>query len=146
MNPGTVLGFDFGLRRTGVAVGQTLTGGARPLVTLHDRDGHPDWDAIARLIAQWQPQTLVVGLPVNMDGSPHDLAAAVQAFAAELHARHGLPVELIDERLSSHAAQQRAAAMGGHGAPAGRAAKGQIDRLAAQVILETWLTQHGIAS
>lgn len=140
MSPGTVLGFDFGLRRIGVAVGQTLTGGARPLITLHDRDGRPDWDGIARLIAQWQPQTLVVGLPVNMDGSPHEFGVTVQAFASELRERHGLPVEFIDERLSSHAAQQRVAVM------AGRAAKGQIDRLAAQVILETWLTQHGVAS
>ena len=143
MSPGTVLGFDFGLRRIGVAVGQTLTGTARPLVTLRSGNDGPDWEAIARLVEQWQPQILVVGLPVHMDGNPHELSAAVQGFAAQLHDRHGLPVEFIDESLSSHAAQQMA--MGG-GAPADRVAKERLDRLAAQVILETWLTQHGSAS
>lgn len=142
MSGGTVLGFDFGTRRIGVAVGQTVTGAARPLVTLGSRDAQPDWAAIARLVEQWRPQTLVVGLPVNMDGSAHELAPAVTAFAAELRARHALPVELIDERLSSHAALERAAAAGGRRQSAGRAAKEQLDRLAAQVILETWLAQQ----
>ena len=142
MSDGTVLGFDFGTRRIGVAVGQTLTASARPLSTLRSHNDRPDWSGIARLIAEWRPQRLVVGLPVNMDGSEHDFAAEVQSFAAELHARHGLPVELIDERLSSHEAQQKVTAMGGRGAPAGRAAKEQLDRVAAQVILETWLAQR----
>jgi putative Holliday junction resolvase len=146
MSGGTVLGFDFGTRRIGVAVGQTVTGDARPLVTLTGRDGRPDWEAIGRLIGQWRPQALVVGLPVNMDGSAHELAGTVQAFAAELRARYTLPVELIDERLSSHAAQERAAASGGRRPPAGRAAKERLDRLAAQVILETWFAQQGASS
>ena len=135
----TVLGFDFGARRIGVAVGQTVTGNASPLITLTSRQGRPAWDAIGRLVEQWRPHTLVVGLPVHMDGSTHELAATVQAFATELGSRYALPVEFIDERLSSHAAQARAA---GSGRGARRGAKQQLDRLAAQVILETWLAHQ----
>jgi len=142
MNGGTVLGFDFGARRIGVAVGQTVTGNASPLITLTSRHGRPDWEAIGRLVEQWRPHALVVGLPVHMDGSIHELAAPVQAFAAELGTRYALPVELIDERLSSHAAQERAAG-DGRGRGVGRAWKEQLDRLAAQVILETWLAHQG---
>ena len=142
MMHGTLLGFDFGIRRIGIAVGQTLTGSARPLATVRSQGEVPDWKAIAQLVSQWQPNLLVVGLPVNMDGSAHDLAPTVQAFADELRTRFQLPVEFIDERLSSHEAQQIAVAMGGRKAPASRAAKEQLDRIAAQVILETWLAQH----
>ena len=142
MTHGTLLGFDFGTKRIGVAVGQTLTGNARPLTTLRVSNEQPDWDAIGRLIASWQPVQLVVGLPVNMDGSEHALAATVHEFAEQLRARFALPVDLIDERLSSHEAQQIAVNMGGRSAPHSRAAKEQLDRIAAQVILETWLSHR----
>ena len=142
MTHGTLLGFDFGTKRIGVAVGQTLTGNARPLTTLRVNNEQPDWEAIGRLIASWQPVQLVVGLPVNMDGSEHALAATVHEFAEQLRARFALPVDLIDERLSSHEAQQIAVGMGGRSAPHSRAAKEQLDRIAAQVILETWLSHQ----
>jgi putative Holliday junction resolvase len=142
MSHGTVLGFDFGTRRIGVAVGQTLTGSARPLTTLRSSNAQADWAAIGLLIKEWQPAHLVVGLPVNMDGSEHELAATVRAYAEELHTRYALPVHLIDERLSSHEAQKIAVGMGGRGAPSSQAAKEAVDRIAAQVILETWLSQH----
>ena len=164
MSHGTILGFDFGTRRIGVAVGQTLTGSTRPLTTLRADKAQADWAAIGLLIKEWQPAQLVVGLPVNMDGSEHELAATVRAFAEELRRRYALPVHLIDERLSSHEAQRLALTPspsrrergsrskelnniavgmgGGRGAPYSRAAKEEVDRIAAQVILETWLSQQ----
>ena len=141
-SPGTVLGFDFGKKRMGIAVGQTLTAGARPLTTLPVQNEQADWDAIDRLIQRWQPAQLVVGLPVNMDGSEHALTSAVKNFAAQLRSRYTLPVHLVDERLSSHEAQRIAAGMGGRSAPHSRAAKEAVDRIAAQLILETWLSQQ----
>ena len=141
-SPGTVLGFDFGKKRIGIAVGQTLTAGANPLTTLPVHNEQPDWDAISRLIQQWRPAQLVVGLPVNMDGGEHALTAAVKNFAAQLRSRYALPVHLVDERLSSHEAQRIAAGMGGRSAPHSRAAKETVDRIAAQLILETWLSQQ----
>jgi putative Holliday junction resolvase len=142
MSHGTVLGFDFGTRRIGVAVGQTLTGSARPLTTLRSSNAQADWAAIDLLIKEWQPAHLVVGLPVNMDGSEHELAATVRAYAEELRTRYALPVHLIDERLSSHEAQKIAVGMGGRSTHRSLAAKEQVDRIAAQVILETWLSQQ----
>lgn len=139
---GTILGFDFGKKRIGVAVGQTLTASASPLTTLLVHNEQADWDAIGRLIQRWQPVQLVVGLPVNMDGSEHALAATVRDFAGQLQSRYGLPVHLVDERLSSHEAQRIAAGRGGRSAPHSQAAKEAVDRIAAQLILETWLSQQ----
>lgn len=148
MNPATVqsegaiLGFDFGKKRIGVAVGQTLTATARPLTTMTTIDDQVDWSAIIRLIKDWQPVRLVVGLPVNMDGSEHALAPVVQEFAAHLRQRSGLPVDLIDERLSSHEAERIAATLGGRIDPRSRTSKNRVDSIAAQLILETWFTQQ----
>ena len=144
MNPGpaTVFGFDFGKKRIGIAVGQTLTASARPLDTVRVQNGEPDWEAIGRLIQSWRPAQLIVGLPTQLDDSEHPLAAAVQRFAAELQRRYALEVHLVDERLSSHAAAQIAATVGGRGAPQSQAAKETLDRIAAQVILETWLAEQ----
>lgn len=140
MSYGTVLGFDFGSRRIGVAVGQTLTGSARPLTTLRANNAQTHWDAIDLIIKEWQPAQLVVGLPVNMDDGEHDLAATVRAFAEQLRKRYALPVHLIDERLSSHEAQRIAEGMGGGKNPTSQAVKERVDRIAAQIILETWLS------
>ena len=139
---GNILGFDFGKKRIGVAVGQTLTASARPLTTVRARNEQPDWEAIGRLVRTWQPTQLVVGLPINMDGSEHELAAMVRAFADELGKRYALPVHLIDERLSSREAQKIAVGMGGRGAAHTQTAKETVDSIAAQVILETWLSHH----
>lgn len=141
-NPGTLLGFDYGKKRIGVALGQTLTGSARPLASVAVRGDQPDWAQIAELLAAWRPEALVVGLPQHMDDREHALAAPVRAFAAQLQGRYGLPVHLIDERLSSHEASQRAAQSGRRKTPGSRAAKEELDRLAAQVILESWLADH----
>lgn len=139
-----MLGFDYGKRRIGVAVGQTVTASARPLATVAVHDSRPEWQELDELVAAWQPWALVVGLPGHMDErtTAHELAAPVKTFAAELGNRYDLPVHLVDERLSSHEAQQRAQRQGRRAAPGSRVAKEELDRLAAQVILETWLAQQ----
>jgi putative holliday junction resolvase len=131
----TVLAFDFGLRQIGVAVGNTLLGTTRPLTVLKAREGIPDWPAIEALIREWQPDLLVVGEPLNMDGSPSALSARAEKFAKRLHGRLGLPVEMTDERLSSFEAKQQSRARG-HG---GDYRKEPVDSYAAELILQTWL-------
>lgn len=129
----TVLGFDYGLRRIGVAVGQTLTGSATPLSTIRARDGKPDWPAIGRLIADWNPDALVVGIPYHMDGGEQDMTRAAQRFCRQLEGRYGLPVHHAEERLSSYTVESDSS----------RGARGRaIDPMAAQVILQDWLQQE----
>lgn len=129
--PQTLLGFDFGRKRTGVAVGQMITRSASALVTLHSRDGRPDWSGIGELIAQWQPDALVVGVPLHMDGSEQDMTRAARRFCRQLEGRFHLPVFEAEERLTSYAAEHGA---GQH--------PGEIDKLAAQLILQDWLEQQ----
>ena len=99
--PQRLLGFDYGTRQIGVAVGQTLTGSAQPLLVLKARDGVPDWRQIAALIDEWKPDALVVGLPLNMDGTPSDMSARAEKFARRLEGRYRLTVHCVDERLST---------------------------------------------
>lgn len=140
--PTTVLAFDFGLRRIGVAVGNTLTSAAEPLATLAARRGVPDWDAVARCFAEWRPGVVVVGVPCNMDGSAGPLTAPARAFAAGLSARFGVPVEGVDERLSSREAGQALKARRQSGALRRRVRRADIDREAACVLLRQWLAGH----
>jgi len=97
----TVLGFDFGVKRIGVAIGNTLIRQAQPLQVIAAVDNASRFDAIGALIAQWTPNRIVVGLPRHPDGAPHEMTARCQRFANQLHGRFGLPVELVDERYSS---------------------------------------------
>ncbi|MCP1675136.1 putative Holliday junction resolvase [Natronocella acetinitrilica] len=137
MSPATCLGFDYGTQRIGIAIGDTLTGTARPLRTLQCRNpGQVDWPSIAALIDEWRPDALVVGLPCNDDGSPGALAPRTQRFARQLHGRFGLPVHEVNEHLSSVEAEQRLAELGQRRT---RDDPGAIDMMAAAVILETWL-------
>ena len=129
------LGFDFGMKRIGVAVGQTLTQSARALTTLSARDGIPNWDEVKKLITHWGPDCLVVGLPLNMDGTYQPVTHAAKRFANRLKNRFTLPVHLIDERLSSVDARAQLYAEGGYRA----VSQGMIDSVAAQVILQTWM-------
>jgi putative Holliday junction resolvase len=131
-----LLGFDFGMKRIGVAVGQTVTESARPLTTLKAAQGNPEWDRVAKLIKTWQPDALVVGVPLNMDGTEQPLTQAARHFAGELQNRFNLPVHEMDERLSSKDARERLFAEGGYKA----LQNGQVDRVAAQLILQNWLT------
>ncbi|HEB58077.1 MAG TPA: Holliday junction resolvase RuvX [Gammaproteobacteria bacterium] len=135
--PTTVLGFDFGTRRIGVAIGQTLTQSARPLTTLRARDGQPDWQEVNRLLAEWRPDALVVGLPVHMDGSEHERTQAARRFGNRLHGRFQLPVIWMDERLTSDEAERRLREEGGDA--------DEVDAVAAQLIVQSWLDQHALA-
>ncbi len=132
-----LLAFDFGTKRIGVAIGQRLTKMARPLVTLPAKDGVPHWDKLSALIKHWQPQELVVGIPLNMDGSEQPLTQTARNFANKLKEQYHLPVHEMDERLTTVAARERLFEEGGYQA----LQKGQIDRVAAQLILQAWLDQ-----
>lgn len=131
--PRTLLGFDFGTRRIGIAIGQEITGTARPLTTLHSRDGSVDWIAVSTLLEQWHPDALVVGLPLHMDGTEHERTRLARRFGNRLHGRYNLPVFMVDERLTSVEAEALLAASG---VPA---ESGETDRVAAQLILQAWL-------
>jgi len=131
---GLWLGFDFGERRIGVGVGQSVTGTARPLAVLPTKQrGQPDWPAIERLLREWRPEGVVVGVPRRDDGSDYPVTPQAERFARQLHGRFGLRVETVDERLSSFEASERL------GFDKRSAA---VDAGAAAVILETWFSQH----
>jgi putative holliday junction resolvase len=140
--PLLVLAFDFGLRRIGIASGDTLTGSAAPLVTVSCGPRGPDWDAVAGAIKRCEPQLLLVGAPYNDDGSEGTLAAAATQFAAQLAQRFGLPVERIDERYSSLEAAAQLKAQRASGQRRRRLVRGDIDSAAAAVILQSWLRTH----
>jgi putative holliday junction resolvase len=131
-----LLGFDHGQRRIGVAVGQTITATATALATLAARDGQPDWAEVTALIEQWQPDALVVGLPLRLDGTESESSRAAQRFARRLEGRYKRPVHLMDERLSSRTAEQTRSRGG---------ARQDLDALAAQVILQDWFELFGEA-
>ncbi len=136
--PETILAFDFGLRRIGVAVGQTVTGSASPLGVVVNGAGGPDFDAIAALIDEWSPARLIVGLPLHADGSPGELEPQVDAFVAAL-GRFRLPVTTVDERYTSREAEsvlKNARAQGTRG----RITREMIDSAAAEFIAERFLS------
>ncbi|APZ41972.1 Holliday junction resolvase RuvX [Acidihalobacter ferrooxydans] len=137
---GVVLCFDYGTRRTGVAVGQRLTGTARPLTTLAMPQGQPDWAAFDALLKEWRPSDLVVGRPTHLDGTASTLTATAEAFAATLRERYSLPVSMADERLSSRAAEELLREQRTDGRR-GRIDKADVDRYAAALMLEDWLAQ-----
>lgn len=133
-----LMAFDFGTRRIGVATGQQMLGTGQPQTMLPARDGIPDWDAIGRLLQEWQPDLVLVGLPLNMDDSENDMCARARKFGKRLHGRFHVPVEMVDERLTSFEAKGEVMAGGGsrdfgrHG----------VDDRAAVLILETWCRQQ----
>ena len=129
---GTLLAFDFGEKRIGVAVGEWALRQAHPLTTIRSEANAERFAAIAALIAEWKPALLVVGLPLALDGTPHAMTARCTRFANQLRGRFGLPVETADERLSSLEAEERLRESG-HNA---KSAKEHLDAIAAQVILQ----------
>ena len=135
--PATILAFDFGLRRIGVAVGQSITGSASPLGVVANRETGVDQDAIGALVREWRPGLLVVGMPAHADGSPSEMQAPIEAFIEEL-ARYELPVETVDERYTSVEAERvlKEARAGGS---RGRISKEDIDSAAAVFIAERYL-------
>ncbi|MBU3826903.1 MAG: Holliday junction resolvase RuvX [Candidatus Anaerobiospirillum merdipullorum] len=135
-----ILAFDFGLNSVGTAIGNTVTRTVRPLKALRAKQGKVADEALASLIKEWQPQLLVVGLPLNMDGSAMTVTPAAKRFAKRLEQSFKLPVELIDERLTTKEAKAMLFAQGGYRALAH--GKGDIDNLSAALILETYLDEH----
>ena len=131
---GTILAFDFGTKRIGVAVGNTILRCASPLTTVDDERTEVRFAKIAALLAEWQPGALVVGLPCNDDGTPHELTALCRRFANRLKGRFNLPTILVDERYTSLAASAQLNEQGIHG----RKQKTLIDQYAAQQILQAY--------
>ena len=131
--PGLVMGFDFGLKRIGVAIGQTISATASPTATLISRDGVPDWQGISALIERWQPVALVVGLPMHLDGSEQAFTQNARKFGQRLHGRYQRPLFFIEEQISSYEYEKSLKSA---------AKPGQIDAHAAQIILENWLSTH----
>jgi len=131
---GTVLAFDFGEKRIGVAVGEWALGQAHPLTTIHGEANAERFAAIGALIGEWKPVSLVVGLPLALYGSAHAMSARCTRFANQLRGRFGLPVDYAEERLTSVEAEEKLRENGRHG----RAVKEHIDALAAQIILQCY--------
>ncbi|MFI3246665.1 MAG: Holliday junction resolvase RuvX [Ferrimonas sp.] len=130
----TILAFDFGTKSIGVAVGQSITGTARPLIGIKARDGIPNWDEISKLIKEWQPDKLVVGLPLNMDGTEQDVTHLAKKFAGRLFGRYGIETLTHDERLTTVDAKADLFSRGGYRS----LTKGAVDAQSAAVILESY--------
>lgn len=137
-----MLGFDVGTRLIGVAVGNTLTASAQAVAVVNMRDKQPDWVRLDALIAQWQPDALVVGLPLTRDGDEQPMTRHARRFAQAIGERSRLPVHMQDERHSSQEAARRFARARAAGTRRRRDAE-QLDAMAAVVILESWLAQAG---
>jgi putative holliday junction resolvase len=139
----TLLAFDFGRKRIGIASGDTLTGTAGPRPAASVLTSGPDWTVIEREVRTLQPHLLIVGAPYNADGSPGSLANEASGFAAELERRFGIPVKRVDERWSSLQAKERLKTQRASGERKRRIRKEDIDSAAAAVILERWLAGEG---
>ena len=139
---GTILAFDFGHRRIGIAVGGERPPTASALVTIAARDGQPDWHELQSLVAEWKPALLLVGLPLHADGTEGQMAPDCRAFAAELERRFALRTELVDESLSSRAAGAELREQRKAGTRRRRVRPGDTDKIAARLVLEHWLATH----
>jgi RNAse H-fold protein YqgF len=134
----SLMGFDFGTRSIGVATGQEVTGTASPLTSLKANEGIPDWVQLEKLLKEWQPDLLVVGLPLNMDGTEQEMTVRARKFGQRLHGRFGFQVEFKDERLTTTDAKARLFEQGGYKA----LGKSRVDAVSAQLILESWMESH----
>lgn len=141
---GTVLAFDFGFKRIGLAAGDTLTRTAAPRPAVTVSQSGPDWGAVERELRSLHPRMLVVGAPYNADGTPGKMAPAARRFAAELQRRSGLPVDMVDERWSSLEANEALKARRASGERRKRIRREDIDSAAAAVILERWFAGEGL--
>ena len=134
----TLLGFDFGTKRIGIAIAQEVTGIANPLTTVTAVKHKPDWDSISKIIKEWQPDLLVVGLPLHMDGTQQPMTQAARRFSNQLNGRYQIPIALMDERLSSNEAESILNEQSGSGSLFQD--KAQIDMISAQLILQSWMS------
>ena len=138
----TVIGFDFGLKNIGVAIGQEIIGQASPLTIINARAGIPNWDDIQQLLKQWAPELLVVGLPLNMDGTEQEMTLAARRFGNRMNGRFQIPVEWEDERLSTYEALEHL----GIRDKMQSVKKGDVDRISAQLILQSWFNRNDNSS
>ncbi|MDQ2993788.1 MAG: Holliday junction resolvase RuvX [Pseudomonadota bacterium] len=134
----TLVGFDFGIKHIGVAVGQTVTQSANPLTALKAENGIPQWDVVDAIIKEWGPKALLVGIPLNMDNSEQLITKQANKFANRLADRYHLPVHRVDERLTTVEARQQLFEQGGYRA----LTKAQIDSYSAKLIIESWFRDH----
>jgi putative holliday junction resolvase len=139
VGPLIVVALDFGLKRIGIASGDTLTCAAHPRTTISNGPKGPDWTALERLLADVRPARIAVGEPYNADGSVSPLTEAARRFATELAQRSHLPVDLVDERWSSQDAEERLRDARASGERRRRVTREDVDAAAAAVILERWL-------
>lgn len=140
--PSTVMGFDYGVKKIGVATGQAITSTATPIAPIAAKDGIPNWSEIEQLLKEWQPDALVVGLPTHMDGTPTEITKRAQKFANRLHGRFNLPTYTSDERLTTYEAKANWSELAEvHGWPKHFVDNHWIDSLAAALIIKTWLQQ-----
>ncbi|MGB0865096.1 MAG: Holliday junction resolvase RuvX [Granulosicoccaceae bacterium] len=143
MGKNTLLGFDFGERRIGLAIGDRETGLCSPLATVYSKDGSIDWAAIKKHLEEWQPAALVVGVPRHMDGSDSAMTTRAAKFGRQLHGRFALPVFEADERTTSRQAESILRDNRGKGRR--RSDKGDTDKIAAALILQHWIEAGGSA-
>lgn len=132
----TTIAFDYGVKSIGIAVGQKITGTASPLSAVKANDGIPNWQTIEDVFAEWQPDNLLVGLPLNMDGSEQEITQRARKFANRLHGRFGLTVHTHDERLSTVDAKARLFELGGFK----KLTKEKVDSVSACLIYESWVS------
>ena len=131
----TGIAIDFGLRNLGIAVGNTVSNTARPLTVMRARDGKPDWEALTSLLAEWQPDRVLVGHPLNMDGTESEMGLRAKKFSRQVEGRLNITVTMVDERLSSREAKALAREAG----HPGDFSNEPVDDQAAAIILTTWL-------
>ncbi|MEW6983069.1 Holliday junction resolvase RuvX [Colwelliaceae bacterium 6471] len=134
----TIIGFDFGKKYIGVAVGQEITGSATPLGSIKANDGIPNWDNVQKYLTEWQPDLIVVGLPLNMDGSEQPLTLAAKKFGNRIFGRFGIEVNFVDERLTTADAKEQLFAQGGYR----NLKKDNIDAYSARLIIESFFEQQ----
>ena len=139
---GSCLAFDYGTKHIGIAIGEFQFKSARPLGTVTNNNGTPDWQSIRQYVEQWQPTDLVLGWPLTEDGDEQPLCNHVRGFAKRLRHNFDLPVHLSDERFSSVAAQEQIRTMRSSGQRTKRSRHADVDSVAAALILENWFTQH----
>lgn len=136
---GTVLAFDFGLKQIGVASGQSITQAGSPLTILSAKNGVPDWRQVEKLVKDWRPDLILVGLPLNMDDSESELSNRARHFARALHSRFNYPIKMVDERLTTREAKNLQSESEGQ-------RKVHLDDVAAALILDSWFQQPSLAS
>jgi putative holliday junction resolvase len=136
--PTSLLGFDFGTKSIGVATGQMITATAQPLAAIKANDGIPNWDTVEQVIKDWKPDVVVIGLPLNMDGSEQDITQRAKKFGNRLNGRFGVKIAFQDERLTTASAKEFIFERGGYKA----LEKGKIDSVSAALILESWMENY----